>query len=209
VIRALVLHPGTAAADADFLQARGGAGIDFDLIDLDYRGTFVCDEHYVLDYLIGLRFAALQQDFNATFTNAVTVERLATDMAFDGLGIRVGLDGERRSTRTGLLVYARGAASFVSGRFRGHYTQNDNILGTLVSTGWRGDRIVPILDMELGVGWTGPREHFRVAIGYALAAWYNTVMIDEFIQAVQANSFLGLGDTLTFDGLVGRAEIRF
>jgi len=35
------------------------------------------------------------------------------------------------------------------------------------------------------------------------------VMTDEFIHAVQTNNFVDLGDTLTFDGLVVRAECRF
>ena len=209
VIRSLVFHPGTAAADADFLEAHAGSGIDFDLIDVDYRGTFACDENYVLDYLLGLRYAGLTQDFHATFSNTTTIEQVATEIGFDGGGIRLGVDGERHSSLTGLLVYGRAAASFVSGRFRAHYAQSDNIFGTVVDTGWKADRIVPILDLELGVGWTGPREHFRVAIGYALSAWYNTVMVDDFVQAVETNSFLALGDTLTFDGLVARGEVRF
>lgn len=209
VIRSLVIHPGTAAADADFLSARAGIGVDFDLIDIDYRGTFVRDNHYTLEYLIGLRYAMLQQDFHATFRNTTTIEQVGAEVAFDGGGIRLGLEGERRASRFGLLVYGRAAASFISGRFRSDYVQNDNIFGTVVDTGWKADRIVPILDLELGLGWTDSRERLRLAIGYALSAWYNTVMLDEFIDAVQTNSFLALSDTLTFDGLVARAEVRF
>jgi len=209
VIRSLVIHPGSAAADTDFLAARAGIGVDFDLIDVDYRGTFVCDEHYTFEYLIGLRYAMLQQDLHATFLNTTTIEQVGAEVGFDGGGIRLGLEGERRASRFGLLVYGRAAASFASGRFRADYVQSDNIFGTVVDTGWEADRIVPILDLELGVGWTSPRERLRMSLGYALSAWYNTVMLDEFIDAVQTNSFLVLGDTLTFDGLVARTEVRF
>jgi hypothetical protein len=42
-----------------------------------------------------------------------------------------------------------------------------------------------------------------------LSGWFNVVRTDQFISAVQQNNFVGLGDTLTFDGFTGRIELRF
>ena len=49
----------------------------------------------------------------------------------------------------------------------------------------------------------------QLTAGYVFSAWFNTVKTQEFIRSVQQNDFLDLGDTLTFDGLVARAELRF
>jgi len=195
---------------AAFADAEAGRGIDFQLIDADYRALLVCQENYLVEYLIGGRLGRLEQDFHATFFNGGTIEQVTTEIGFDGAGIRLGLEGERRSPVFGLLAYGRAGASFLAGRFHASYAQIDNFVpDPLVDTAFEADRIVPILDIELGVGWTGPQEHFRLTAGYMISAWYNAVTTGELIQAVQTNSFVGLGDTLTFDGLVGRAEFRF
>jgi len=210
VIRALVLHPGTDAADADFLDAGAAYGIDFELIDAEYRSIFFRNRDYTIDYLVGARYSKLQQDFVGTFSNATTVEHLDTRIAFDGVGLRLGMEGERRAKHLrGLLLYGRASASLLAGKFRAHYAQNDNIQGIVAQTNWHSERVVPLLEMELGIGWTGPAEHLRVSAGYMFNAWYNTVQTGEFIQAVRTADFVDLGDTLTFDGLVGRVELRF
>ena len=48
-----------------------------------------------------------------------------------------------------------------------------------------------------------------MSIGYSFSAWTNVVKTDEFINAVQTNNFLDLGETMTYDGLVARLEGRF
>ena len=82
-------------------------------------------------------------------------------------------------------------------------------MGVLVSTSQNDDRIVPILDIELGLGWTSATERWRLSAGYLFSAWYNVVGAPEFIQAVHAARFDDVSDSLTFNGLVARAELRF
>jgi len=120
-----------------------------------------------------------------------------------------GLEGERYSRNGAWTVYGKSTASFVGGEFRSTYTQ-DNLIGTrIVDTGWRAGRLVTILDLEVGVGWISPCEHWRLSAGYMVSGWFNVVKTDEWIKSVQRNNFVGLGDTLTFDGLTARAELRF
>jgi hypothetical protein len=42
-----------------------------------------------------------------------------------------------------------------------------------------------------------------------MAAWFNSATTNEFIRAVQQSNYVNLGDTLTFDGFVSRAELRW
>ena len=51
------------------------------------------------------------------------------------------------------------------------------------------------LEAELGVGWRGPCNRLQLTAGYMVSAWCNAVETDEWIQTVQNNSFVDLGDT--------------
>jgi len=208
VIASLVSHPGTATAATPFLSASATYGLDFELIDADYRGMFSYGERYVINYIVGARYAGLQQDLTAQFfTN--NVETVNTVSNFDGGGIRVGMEGERYSKNGAWKIYGRGVASVVGGEFRASYTQDDLFGARVVDTGCREARLVTMLDLELGVGWSSPCETLQLTAGYMVSGWYNVVKTDEWINAVQRNNFVGLGDTLTFDGLMARAELRF
>jgi len=208
VLRSLVLHPGTLNAGADFLDANANLGIDLHLADVDFRAVWDAGDLWVINYLLGARYANLNQDFNGTFTSTGSVDTLATNVNFDGGGIRVGLDGERHSG-CGLLLYGRANASFVGGEFRGRYTQANDLTGTIVDTSWKSGRLVSILDLEIGAGWQNCNGRLRLSCGYVVSSWFNAVTSNEWIQSVQTNNFEGLGDTMTFDGLVGRVEYRF
>ncbi|OHB70167.1 MAG: hypothetical protein A2V70_12940 [Planctomycetes bacterium RBG_13_63_9] len=208
VIRSMVSHPSTWTATSDGLDANAEAGIDFDLIDLDYRSVFLCGPHYSMNYLVGLRYGYLSQDFRSQFAINGR-ESVSTDIRFDGGGIRLGLEGERYFCCSRLMVYGRGTASFVVGEFNASYPQGQAFDASVVDTGWSAGRVVPIMDLEVGVGWTSRSGRLRLTTGYMISAWYNTVKTDDFIEGVRTNDFVGLGDKLTFDGLTSRIELRY
>jgi hypothetical protein len=208
VLRSLVAHPSSQSAATDFLFATASNDIDFQLADVDYRGLIACNDRFALHYVLGSRYFHLRQDFWSQFTDLGT-ETVATQVYFDGGGLRVGLEGERHAANYGLMVYGRSAASFVAGEFRGRYNQQDSFDPLVVNTTWKAGRLVPMLDLELGFGWTSPCKHWRLTSGYMVNAWFNTVRTKDFIRAVQNNSFDGMGNALVFDGVVGRIEYRY
>lgn len=209
VLRSLVNHPGTTSAPTDFLDAGARYSIDFQLADVDFRKTLTCGPQHAVRYVVGARYARLEQRFNSLFANATTVEGVTTNIQFDGGGIRFGLEGERHAACCGLLLYAKTNASLVGGVFRGRYLQVDSVRGTVVSTGWNEDRVISILDAEAGLGWQSSGGGLRLTAGYTFAAWFSPVTTDAFIRAVQLNNSTNVSDVLTFDGLVARAEVRF
>jgi hypothetical protein len=209
VLRSLVDHPGSWAAPTDFLDAAATLDIDVDLVDLDYRHPLVRGDCCRVDCLVGVRYAHLDQTFTSVFTNATIIETVDATVGFDGGGIRVGLEGERHLGCLGLMVYGRGVASFVGGNFRGRYLQADNGRGLVVDAGWTEDRVASILDLELGLGWTSPGGMLRTSAGYMFSGWYDVVIMDEFIESVRMNNSVDAGDTLGFDGLVIRGELRY
>jgi hypothetical protein len=208
VIEALVLHPSTAAADQVYLEATGRGDLEFHLLDLERRANLV-DCGYTLNTILGARYANLQQEFGAQFTSSTTLEEVSTAINFDGGGFKLGLDGQLHSSRNRLLLYGRAAATFLAGRFRSDYTQTDSFRGVVVHSTRKDDSIVPMLDLEMGVGWTSREDRWHMRLGYLFSAWYNVVANEPFIHSVQHAQAGDIRDTLTFDGLVARAEFRF
>lgn len=208
VLRSLVAHPATQTAAADYLRGVASNDVDFQLIDADFRHIFHSNCFGSLNWLVGGRYAQFEQDFSSTFFNN-GIENVLTDIRFYGGGIRLGLEGERHFLNSGLMVYGRSAASFVTGDFRARYFQGQSFNSVEVDARWRGSRVVPILDLELGSGWVSENGRVMFTVGYMVSAWFNAVDADTFIRGVQANNFSDMDDTVVFDGLVGRAEIRF
>jgi len=147
-------------------------------------------------------------DANYTEVNPADTQYVHSQVNFEGGGLRLGFEGERR-TPIGLVFYGRTAASAVAGTFRGVYTETSANNGSLINTGFPADRVVPILDAELGFGMSCFQDTLRITAGYSFSAWLNVVRNDQLIAAVGTNNFSGLSSTLTFDGFVGRVELRF
>ena len=208
VIDALVIHPSTAAADSVFLNASGDGKLEFHLLDVD-RKTNVSNCSYTLDYILGLRLANMNQDFSSQFVNSTTTENVSTSIDYDGAGFKLGLNGELHSSRNRMRIYGRGTATFLAGRFHSAYTQTDSIRGTVVSSSRNDDSVVPVLDLEMGIGWASQNDRLQLRLGYLFNAWYNVISNEKFIDSVQNARAGDVRDTLTFDGLVTRAEFRF
>lgn len=211
-LRSLVFHPGTANAGSDFLGASANLDVGFDLIDVDYRGTWFADKLWSVNYLVGARYAGLKQDFRGVYSGTGTTDTLVTNMNFDGGGMRVGLDGMRFARNSGFLVYGKTSASFVAGELRGRYTQSSDVDPIVADTTWKAGRVLSILEMEIGVGWQSCDRRWRLTCGYMIASWLNAVPQNEWISAVQTNNFASLSNTMnpiTFDGFTTRVEYHW
>ncbi len=212
VINPLVMFPGTFNAGFTAQNAQASYGIDFQLADADYRAEIVYNPRYSYGFLAGARYAHLDQTLTVTYPFAPPdgTTTVASAIRFDGAGPRLGIEGDYfLFPSTGFSVYGRGTASFLVGKFKSSYTQTNQFNGIEVQTGLDVNRIVPILDLELGLAWTSFNEMFRISGGYFVSAWYNTVTTPGWIASVQRLDFLPGKDTLTFDGLTARAEVRF
>lgn len=207
-LRSLATHPSTASAAQDALSSLAGLDIDFTTIDVTYRHLLKCCELFSANYVIGARYAMLDQEFDVSYVKNGT-ETINTDIDFDGAGLRLGLETERYSCRNQLHLYANGYANVLAGRFRANYFQGQSFDPSVVDVEWEAGRIVPVLDIEAGLGWTSLDGKCRISAGYLVSAWFNSVTTQDYIQAVQTNNFLSLGDTMTFDGLRGQIEYRF
>ncbi len=208
VLYPLVTHPSTFDAGNQMLDAVASHSINFDLIDLDYRLMIDCCDRSQTVVMVGARYGQLTQRFRSLFS-ATGTENVDTNISFDGVGVRGGIEHERYSASRRWLVYGKLHGSLLAGEFRADYQQRMSFDPVIVNTSWRAGRIVPIMDLEFGFGWQSKCETWRLTAGYVFSGWYNVVKTDDWIDRVTSGGFVDLGDTMTFDGIVARVEGRF
>ncbi len=208
-ISKLLVHPDSANAATNAVTASGETDLDFHLFDLDYRFLLHGSDCSAINMTIGARYGHLDHDIEANYYPAGLVEKVSSDIDFDGAGLRLGLDFEHHVGR-GLFAYGKANASFLAGEFEASYLHSSDVTPVVATTDWEAARLVSMLDLELGAGWR-VSNNLRFSGGYVLSSWFNTISNDQWINAVRENSnaFTDMSDTLTFDGFNLRAELRF
>ncbi len=212
VLLPLVLFPGTFNAGSTAQSASASYGVDFQMIDVDYEVIAQRCDLYWVGYSLGARYGQLRQNLSTTFPfdppDGTTT--LNTAAGFDGVGPRAGVQGERcLFAGSGLRAYGKGSASFLVGQFHTSYLQQNQFAGVEANTSLSQDRIVPLLDMELGLAWLSRGQRVRLSGGYLVSAWFNSITTSGWISSVQNGSYNPGAQTITFDGLVARGEVRF
>jgi hypothetical protein len=203
VILPLLLHPSqiTCPGSTSTL-ARASAGIDFDRANIDYKEYITCNCTQ-FDWLIGFGYGKLEQDLTAIFDE----NHSRADSDLHGYGLRVGAGASR--SHSWVSGYVHGDFTLLAANVNARFRSFDVFDGKEVDFNEDLDRLVPILDLEVGLGFNVSC-HTTIKIGYIYSIWWNVVTNPSFIHDVQHNDFSGNnGDTLTFDGVFARLEFNF
>ncbi len=209
VITSTLVHPGSAAANTNFLNAAGAWNINWQFLDVDYRHIFFCTPQTRLNFVAGIRLADFEQRLDTVYTNGGTTETVNTDVDFFGAGPRLGLEALRLHYNNRLFAYGNGHVSFVGGEFRADYLQTSTADPIVAQTFYSNGRIIPMLDLELGIGWMSRCQNIQLRTGYLISSWYNTVRTDNFIGGVRGNNMQDLSRAMSFDGLTARATVMW
>ncbi len=205
LVHPLTFDPGIVTNVA----VQGQFDVDFDIFDIDGRLLLFETDNLAINGLGGVRWANMDQTLAAAYTaNGGTV--VTGGAQHDGLGARVGLDGEYRA-RNGFGAFAKGAGSLLFGASRGDYRQyqlNDPNNPQIFTTG-KYDRLSPMLDVETGVQWVSPQQRLRLSAGYMTSVWFNVITTRDYIVGIQNNQYDDFSDTVTFDGFTARAEVQW
>jgi hypothetical protein len=210
-VGSLVHHPG-AALTASAGPVDATYEVDYQLADVMCRTIWKSGPRYEVAYLIGAQYGHLDQDFAQTgiFGGGLggQVDTSST-IDFDGGGLKAGIDAERRLGH-GVSVYGRLTGAAMSGRFSSRYSMfNASTDQLLAQANWKDDRVVGHVEYEVGMSLSSMNEHWRATLGYMFSHWTNVVTTSEFIDAVQFDNYVAVGDTVGFDGLVSRVECRW
>ena len=200
VLVPIVAFDPTATCDASTSAlAAAKASINFDRVSLDYKRYIECGD-CKFDWLVGFAYGQLTQDLKARFD----ADRVDVDTGTWGYGLHLG----------GGLEYGLGCfrgfghvdLSLLASNIEADYQQTNAFTGRVAHFDQSLDRLIPVLDLELGVAVDLCRNTV-VKVGYLYSIWFNVVTTPEFIDAVQATNVDGsLSETLTFDGLFVRFE---
>jgi hypothetical protein len=207
-----VLLPGAADAGTTFSLVDANYDVDYKLGDIMFSRLVRGSDVAYLNFDIGLRYGHLRQDFlqDAEFAQPNNPQLTTTQINFDGAGMRFGFDGRRRLGCGGLSAYGQGFFTALFGRFHSDYTQLNTLTTDLQGTAnWQSDRVVPMIDYEVGLSWTSCNGRWRLSSGYNASYWFNAISTPGFIEAVQATDYHKVSDTLTFTGFVSRLECQF
>src|SRR5262245_48399915 len=215
-IHSLISSPNVLNGIGNGVAADAILQTEFKLIDVDVRSLIIYNPAWQINYLIGARYGNLEQHLAAGIAGPTGFEQVLAETEFDGGGVRLGLEGLRFHPSTQFFWYGRGYTSFLAGTFRARY-EYDRPGGIIAVTNQQTltslnvGRVVAMLDFETGVGWQNFTCNLRFSVGYMFSAWYNMVRLNDFISAVQTNSFAipasDLRGLVTFDGLQSRIEV--
>ena len=149
-IRSLVSQPSTWLdnATSDWSAAAAQQHIILDVAEINYKWMMFNDNCTTLSVLAAGRYGSLEQRFGVAFTGNGE-EDVNTNLHFEGGGLRLGLECTEAG-RLGFSFYGRGSVSCLAGSFRSSYVQSTAFAGNVVDTGFRDERIVPILDCRGG-----------------------------------------------------------
>jgi hypothetical protein len=211
-VASLVLHPQSLNAGSTSSLVDAEYDINYQLADVEYRRLLSGNCRHAVNYSVGARYGKLDQNFSqiGPFSPPTGVIETTTDIEFEGVGLRVGLDGEHRVGYSGFAGYGKMSINVLFGEFRSSFLQLDTTTTDVQAfSTWNDRRALPILDYEVGVSWTSRNGHWRTSTGYYTAFWFNTITTAQYVQAVQTADFVDLGETISFNGLVSRVEFRF
>ena len=211
VLNSKIIHPSSVTTGTASLVSSADYEMDFQTLDLSYRRIWRASDCYAINWSGGFRYGNMSQDLTAeqdisVATGLVTVD---TDIDFEGFGLALGVDAERRSCRTGMMCYSKALSSFLAGDWKGRYRQNEQIGLGVVANDYEDYRVTPLLELELGIGWRSPCGRCRASIGYITTAWHNAVSAREYIDAVRESNYADVDETITFSGLTAGLEANF
>lgn len=210
ILNPVLLHPSTLTAGSTATEATATQSINFQYADLAYRRVLRHGNRYAINWTGGLRYGNLEQSFNSqqTVSVATGLTTLTTDIDFDGFGLLAGLDGERQSLETGLLIYGRGTSSFLGGEWKADASQRNQFGGGVIGNSLTDFRVTPILEAELGTGWQSAGGNVRLTAGVMASGWFNAISTRDYLQSFNESNFVDMNDTISFVGLTSRLELR-
>ncbi|WP_145094141.1 Lpg1974 family pore-forming outer membrane protein [Rosistilla carotiformis] len=212
VLNSQIIHPSTFTTGGNSLQSSASSSMSFDQIDGVYRHKLFCTDTTIFNWSGGFRYGQMEQGLQSqqdisVATGLVTVD---TDIDFNGFGLLMGIDAERRSCKTGMLCYTKGVASFLGGEWSGSYRQSNQLGGGgVVANQYEDFRITPVLEAGLGVGWQSDSGCIRATAGYTATCWYNALSTRSYVDAVRSGSYLDVDESIAFVGLTSQLEFRF
>lgn len=222
---AFVGHGQTAADIAgDTITARMGIKLNvfdieyskrFDFSELANSGCCPCQPRWDFSWSAGVRIANVEHTLD-TQTSIPVYSEIEAD--FNGAGPRVSFEGRRYFGSGRWSLFGNLGASLLVGNYDLDITRTapDPLVTTIDEFNTSTMRVIPVLDLELGLAWR-PTCHTTLSTGYMVSAWGDLGMSEQIIGASgccddpisNLNETLDDANILAFDGIFVRVEHCF
>jgi hypothetical protein len=189
-------------------SATADCGLNYRVVDVEVGRCFHPGESVTVRVFGGGRAASIDQGLNAFYNGGDANHALVqSPIDFDGGGLRAGGEG-RLNLRWGLNLYASASASLIAGEFKTRLTETNNSGATTnVNVSETFDKVVPVAEMGLGIGWE--YRNWQLSAGYEIVNWFNLVDSPNFVDDVHIGKVSHRVSDLSLDGLMVRLGMTF
>jgi hypothetical protein len=205
VLFTTLTHPGSVEEAA---TATADSGLNYQLLDVEVGRTFPIGESCSVRLFGGGRFAWINQSLNAVYNGIdANIAVVSSPIDFDGAGLRLGGEG-RWNVGWGFSLFARGSGSLLVGDFRTSLVEtNDNGATTNVNVTDNFEKMVPVLEVGIGIGWQ--YRNFQASAAYEMANWFGMVDSPDFADDVAQGKLIRRTSDLNIEGLRVQLGISF
>jgi hypothetical protein len=223
------LHPISTHVDPkneDAVETRARMDLDYQAFDLEVGKSIAGSSGTQMRFHAGLRSGRIEQKLdaeyigNGDFTPADDIlagnpSTLSTSSEYEGIGARIGGLGSWEVIR-GLHLFGGVAASLLVGdldiSYRDRqYDNNERRYEDRGLTGQDEQRVVPVIEGQIGAGWqfvTGSAV-VEIALGYQFETWIGALASVQFADTDPDSHMVKNYDDLTLQGPFLRVSGRF
>lgn len=199
---ATLTHPGTVS---EVQTASAATSLNYNVFDLEVGRWCALTDTFAVRFFGGGRFAHIDQNFNAFYNGSdANQDVVARQLHFNGGGFRAGADAVQ-NLFWGLSLFGRANAGLLSGEFHSTLLETNNAgATTLTNFTDRFDKVVPVTEMAMGLGWQ--YHNLRLTAGYQFINWFGLVNVPTFVNDAHQGKFVYQTSDLSLEGLILRAE---
>jgi hypothetical protein len=196
--------PGGNVSEAT--SAIGDVRLNYNVGDLEIGRRLDFGETFGLRLFAGSRLGFINQHVSATYNGRdANFDGIFTRVDFSGAGVRIGAEGVCK-VGGGFTMYARAAGSLLEGRYEVSESET-NGPATLLNVADKFERVVPVTELGLGVGWE--RNNVRLRIGYEMTNWGSLVDRVDFVDDVHRGKLVHNLSDLSLSGLTLQLAFGF
>jgi hypothetical protein len=202
---ATLSHPGTVA---EVQTASAATSLNYNVYDVEVGRWCTVTNGFSVRFFGGGRFAHIDQNFTAFYDGCdANQDVVARRLHFNGGGFRAGADAVQ-NLFWGLNFFGRASAGLVGGEFHSTLIETNNAgANTLTNFIDRFEKVVPVAEMTMGLGWQ--YRNLLLIAGYQYINWFGLVNVPTFVNDAHQGKFVRQTSDLSLEGLILRAEWWF
>jgi len=188
--------------------AAADANLVYNVYDALVARRFIVGEHVALRMIGGMRFANIQQSFNAYYDGIDARQaQVRAESQFQGFGPVVGGEAVWAGWN-GLHLYGRVNGGLLTGNSENPLLEgNANGRALFANTRYDIQKVVPFTTVGVGGGWQYRTFTFRA--GYEITHWFGLIDQPRFTDDVGRGRFVPTPANLSLEGLFVQMAVQF